>query len=99
MTGASPPDGGYRFFDARSLNQSAAGVALTKIGRPADVALTGILKQDRAKPAWEISLMILKDIEGSKCLKVILEDALATERDPGPKENLQAALKKLAEMK
>jgi hypothetical protein len=68
---------------------------LIKIGKPAEPALLNALRQKTEKPFWGISLEILKEIEGTKCLGVILEEVIAVEKAPEAKANLQAALSRL----
>ena len=92
---ADPPKGGFVIDDITAANGGFAARALVLIGKPADPALLDVLRQDTGKPIWGISLSILKEIEGVRCSEVILEDAIAKEKDPTAKAHLQAALKKV----
>lgn len=92
---ATPPEGGFNVGPLPPLHLSPAGAALIKIGKPAEPALLNTLRQKTEKPFWAISLEILKEIEGAKCLEVILGEAIAAEKAPEAKANLQAALRRL----
>jgi hypothetical protein len=98
---ATPPEGGYQVWGLQISPESTPAVqALVKIGKPAEPALLDALRLKPEKPIWEISLGILKKIEGPKCAAIILEEAIAKEAADAPaKEHLQAALKKLKEEK
>ena len=93
---ATPPKGGYIVLNLGiSPYDSPAAQALAKIGKPAEPALLEVVKQSPQKMIWSISLSILQEIEGPKCLEVILEDAIAKETDAAAKANLQEGLRRL----
>ena len=70
MKWISPPAEGYVMDRLTKLHESPAGVALAKIGKPADAALLDVLRQDTGKPIWGISLSILKETGLSQVLNV-----------------------------
>jgi len=93
---AAPPEGGYKVLNLGiSPYNSPAAQALVKIGKPAEPALLEVAKKSPQKMIWSISLIILQEIEGPKCLEVILEDAIAKETEAAAKANLQEGLKRL----
>jgi HEAT repeat protein len=93
---ATPPEGGYLIPNLEvSPSTTPAARALIKIGKPAEPALLEVVKQSPQKRIWSISLSILQEIEGPKCLEVILEDAIAKETEAAAKANLQEGLKRL----
>ena len=91
----TPPEGGFIVGRNKPLHQSPAGRALVNIGKPSVPYLIDLLAGDPKDKVWQISLDILKEIEGEKALKVILIEAASQEQDVDKRRNIQLAIKKI----
>lgn len=69
--------------------------ALIKIGRPSIRAMLDNIKTAKSKKVTELSVDVIRYVETPAIAKMILQDAIAKEKDPTKARNLQDSLKYL----